>query len=86
LAIVVEDKITIKEVCHTIFSAAPEILTGLDLFDVYTGKGVATGKKSLAFGLTLQNPERTLTDDEVDTVIANILSIINKELGATLRE
>ena len=86
LAVVIEESITIKVLCDCIFSAAPGILTGLELFDVYTGKGVPGGKKSLAFGLTLQNPERTLTDNEVDTVIANILSIINKELGGTLRE
>jgi phenylalanyl-tRNA synthetase beta chain len=58
----------------------------LQLFDVYSGQGIDPGKKSLAYGLTLQKLDQTLTDDEVNAVLANVMSVLTKELGAILRE
>jgi phenylalanyl-tRNA synthetase beta chain len=56
------------------------------LFDIYTGKGVEEGRKSVAFGLILQEFSRTLTDNEVDAEIENIVSTLNQQFAATLRE
>jgi phenylalanyl-tRNA synthetase beta chain len=86
LAIVVDESLASQTVSDWIKRVAPEILKNLQLFDVYSGQGIELGKKSLAYGLTLQKQDQTLTDDEVNAVIAKIMSILNKELGATLRE
>jgi phenylalanyl-tRNA synthetase beta chain len=86
LAIVVDENLASQAVSDCIKRVAPDILKNLQLFDVYTGRGVDPGRKSLAYGLTLQKQDQTLTDDEVNTVLSTIMSILNKELGATLRE
>ncbi|MDH5326473.1 MAG: phenylalanine--tRNA ligase subunit beta [Gammaproteobacteria bacterium] len=86
LAIVVDEKIREQAVSDCIKRATPSILKTLKLFDVYSGERIESGKKSLAYGLVLQNQERTLTDEEVDSVLSEIMSILNKELNATLRE
>ena len=56
------------------------------MFDVYQGKGIETGRKSIAFGLILQDSSRTLTDADVDAVITGITAQLEKQFGATLRE
>ena len=86
LAIVVDKNLASQTVSDCIKRVAPNTLKNLQLFDVYMGQGIDPGRKSLAFGLTLQKQDQTLTVDEVDAVISTIMSILNKELGATLRE
>ena len=54
-------------------------------FDVYAGKGVPEGKKSLAITVTLQPVERTLTDAEIEAASAKIVAQVAKATGATLR-
>ena len=61
------------------------IVTTVRLFDIYTGDQVPAGKKSLAYSLMYQSPNRTLTEDEVNVVQAQLLQRLNKELGAELR-
>ena len=56
------------------------------LFDVYTGKGIEDGLKSVALGLILQGFSSTLTDEEVEQEIQKIVTGLNNEFGATLRE
>jgi phenylalanyl-tRNA synthetase beta chain len=55
------------------------------LFDVYSGKQVTAGKKSLAYRLVFQSADYTLTDEEVNRVQEQIIKRLAKELGATLR-
>ena len=55
------------------------------LFDVYRGKQLGEGKKSVAFSVSLRAPDRTLTDEEADKVVKKILTLLDKELGITLR-
>ena len=61
-------------------------LKSLDVFDVYLGKGIPEGKKSLAVSLILQDDHRTLTDSEINEVIHVILIKLNKKLAITLRD
>ncbi|MDZ7747635.1 MAG: hypothetical protein U5K43_01355 [Halofilum sp. (in: g-proteobacteria)] len=56
------------------------------VFDVYRGRGIDSGRKSLALGLILQGLSRTLTDDEVEAASARILEHLRATEGATLRE
>jgi phenylalanyl-tRNA synthetase beta chain len=65
---------------------ANPLVVGATLFDVYTGKPIPPGEKSLAFRLEFQSPSRTLTDEEVDQALGDTLSRLQKDLGATLRE
>ena len=56
-----------------------------DVFDVYEGKGVPEGKKSLAISVRLQPKDKTLTDEEIDAVAQKIVSAVTKATGGTLR-
>ncbi|MFK5894576.1 MAG: phenylalanine--tRNA ligase subunit beta [Pseudomonadota bacterium] len=86
VAIIVEETIDSSAVINTIKQHAGKNLIEVLLFDVYTGTGVETGKKSLAIGITLQDNDRTLMDDEVDEVISTILTKLNESHNAKLRD
>jgi phenylalanyl-tRNA synthetase beta chain len=85
LALVVEESITYQQVRDVIAGAAGELLRELTLFDIYRGEKIAPGCKSLALGLILQASSQTLTDEEVDEVIAGVLTRLTRDLGARLR-
>ncbi len=86
LAVVVDASQSAGHLCDTVREAAGDLLIDLQLFDMYVGKGVDSNRKSLALGLTLQDPSRTLKDDEVDRVVDNVVRRLRDELGADLRE
>jgi len=85
LALVVEQNLPADAVLTRIRQVAGEYLKGLRLFDVYQGKGVEPGRKSLAIGLTWQHPSRTLNDEEVMACLQAILTAVEEGFGATLR-
>lgn len=84
LAFVAPDSIAAADLHRGIKSAAGNLAVSLELFDVYRGKGVADGSRSLAYRLRLQAPDRTLTDDEVSGIRAKCIAAAEK-LGANLR-
>ena len=84
LAFVVPDAVVASDIQRALKSAAGQLAVSLDIFDIYRGKGVAEGSRSLAFRLRLQAPDRTLTDDEVAGVRQKCIDAAAK-LGATLR-
>jgi len=86
LAIVVDRSITAQNVQDCIRNAAPQILQKVELFDMYTGEGIDSGRKSLALGLTLQDLSRTLTDSDVDAVMERVINVLEAEVHATLRQ
>lgn len=83
LALVLDAGVTHKQVLDIIESFS--LIKSVVLFDVYVGKQVAVGKKSLAYNLTFQSLDHTLTDTEVDKVMQSILRKLQNVLGATLR-
>ena len=83
LALVVDAEISHQKV-QDIISGFP-LVSEVTLFDVYSGKQVAAGKKSLAYRVVYQSPAHTLTDEEVNKVQQQILKKLSRELGATLR-
>ena len=85
LAFVVPETVSWAAVAATIERAAGPSLRGLRLFDRYVGKGVETGCKSLATGLILQEESRTLTDRDVDQVMAEVIASLRGEHGAEIR-
>lgn len=84
LAFVAPDTLAAADVHRGIKSAAGNMAVSLELFDVYRGKGVAEGSRSLAYRLRLQAADRTLTDDEVAGIRAKCIAAAEK-LGAKLR-
>jgi phenylalanyl-tRNA synthetase beta chain len=66
--------------------AAGSLLKQLSAFDLYQGKGVEIGRKSIALGLILQDLSRTLTDDEADRVVQAVLQDLGSNLDARIRE
>jgi phenylalanyl-tRNA synthetase beta chain len=86
LAVVVDVNVTAQQLRGTIREAAGTWLSDLQLFDIYSGKGIDSNRKSLALGLTLQHPSRTLKDDEVDNVVDEVIQRLQRDLGADLRE
>ncbi len=85
IALVVEDSITAGEVEAVIREAGGDLLREVNLFDVYTGDPIPDGKKSIAYSLTYQTDEKTLTDKEVSKVQNKIVKATRKQLGAELR-
>ena len=86
LAILVDEKTPVADILSVIDQSSSDLVKETQLFDIYQGKGVEEGRKSVAFGLILQEFSRTLTDTEVDTEIENIVSTLNQQFAATLRE
>ncbi|MDZ7804435.1 phenylalanine--tRNA ligase subunit beta [Thiohalophilus sp.] len=86
IAIVVDENIGAQKVKDCIEKAASGWLRNIELFDVYVGEGIDSGRKSLALGLTLQDLSRTLKDKDVESELSSILTALDRELGATLRE
>jgi phenylalanyl-tRNA synthetase beta chain len=86
IAIVVDQSVTAARVQSCIAAASGGLLQELQLFDVYQGKGIDSGRKSLALGLTLQDTVRTLTDQDVASVVETVLQELKTNLGASLRE
>lgn len=85
LAFVVAETVPWSALEATIRAAAGPSLRDLVLFDRYQGKGVETGFRSLATGLILQEESRTLTDRDVDTAVAAVMSALEREHGARIR-
>ncbi len=85
LAIVVDERVTVEAVQAVIRQRGGDLLREVWLFDVYRGKRIADGKKSLAFGLNLQDFSRNLTDNMVEEAVSGILAGLAEQFGATLR-
>ena len=66
--------------------ADKKLITDVTLFDVYDGKGIPEGKKSVAIAVTLQPREKTLTDQDIEAVATKIVADVSKKTGSTLRE
>ena len=86
ISILVNRDVTVAELMNCIRNASSEHLYNLELFDVYQGEGIDLEKKSLALGLTFQGSSSTLTDEEVEGMLAKLLDILYSEFGAALRE
>ena len=85
LSLLCDEATTIAELESCITAAGGKLLRRVDLFDIYRGKGVAEGKKSVAFSLVLRADDRTLTDADSEGVTSKVLAALETKLGATLR-
>ncbi len=85
IALVVDEAIPAAQVEALIRQTAGDMLVDLTLFDLYRGKPIPPGKKSLAFALYYQSPSKTLTDDDAAKLRKKIVGRLNREIGAELR-
>ncbi|MEY2918968.1 MAG: hypothetical protein RL261_273 [Pseudomonadota bacterium] len=86
LAIVVEESVPVQKLLDCVQNAAGTVLRDTSVFDIYRGAGIETGRKSVAIGLNLQDVSRTLTDDETDAIVARVVSDLERECSATIRD
>ena len=86
IALLVNKDIDSKEIEKVIKSAGGSMLTNIEVFDVYTGKGILDDKKSIAYSLTFSDMKKTLTDEEINAVMNKIIEAAEKKLGAELRK
>ncbi len=85
LSLICDEAVTVAQIEDVITTAGGKLLRSVKLFDIYRGKGVAEGKKSMAFSLELRADDRTLTDTDSEGVISKVLSALAEKLDATLR-
>ena len=85
LAVVVDQKLEFQQILDGLKNALPPLIKEIKLFDVYTGKGVDQGKKSLAFRIVMQDTQRTLQDAEVDAAMQQLMVRLQQDFAAQLR-
>ena len=84
-AFIVDRKVAAADVVRAAQQADKNLIANVDVFDLYEGKGIGDGKKSIAIAVTLQPRDKTLTDVEIETVAKKIVDEVVKKTGATLR-
>ena len=85
LAILLDESVTFADLRKSAFRVGKKLLKQVGLFDVYRGDKIAEGKKQYALSFVLQDPEKTLTDNDVERVMSKLLSTFQNEFGAVLR-
>ena len=85
LALLLDSAVTFRQVEDVIRQSERKLLRDVRLFDVYEGKNLEPGKKSYAVSMTLQDPEKTLQDKQIDAVMGKIIMNLEKQLNAKLR-
>jgi phenylalanyl-tRNA synthetase beta chain len=86
LAVVVDENVTLSTLAERVSLAASSLLRDLRVFDVYRGPGLEQGRKSVALGLIFQDISRTLTDDDVERLMASVVADLRENLDARIRE
>jgi phenylalanyl-tRNA synthetase beta chain len=86
LAVVVDETVALSALAERVVLSASSLLCDLRIFDVYRGPGVEAGRKSVALGLIFQDISRTLTDEDVERLIASIVADLRESLNARIRE
>jgi phenylalanyl-tRNA synthetase beta chain len=86
LAVLVDSALYVAELKSCIEQSAGEYLQSVSVFDVYQGKGIPAGKKSVALSLILQHPSRTLVEGEVNDIVNGVMMVLSKQFDAALRD
>jgi len=84
-AFIVDRKVKAGDIVRSAQSVDKKLITDVTVFDVYEGKGIDDGKKSVAIAVTLQPRDKTMTDEEIEAVAAKITADVGKKTGGTLR-
>jgi len=84
-AFVIDEKYSSGEIIDLVKKIDKKLIKGVRIFDVYQGDNIATGKKSIAFNVTLEPKDKTLSDNDIEEVSKKIISTVQETTGATLR-
>ncbi len=85
IAVVVNNRINVQSIISSLYEKKPAIVTEITLFDIYRGKSIGENKKSLTFKVILQDAEKTLTDEDTDIIMSNLIQVLETKLDAILR-
>ena len=85
LALIFDEAVTYQAVLDAIGTQKPAAVIDFSVFDIYRGSAVEKGKKSLAFRMLVQDTHKTMTDAEVDSVVSEIIKILQNRFNAKLR-
>lgn len=86
IAVIVDNDVPSQTLVDYIYQSATKWLQSINIFDEYKGKGITPGRKSVGLGLILQDPSRTLVDEEVNTLMQTIIEGLKKDFSAELRD
>jgi phenylalanyl-tRNA synthetase beta chain len=86
LAVVVDESVALSTLTERVTLSASSLLRELRVFDVYRGPGLEEGRKSIALGLIFQDISRTLTDEDVERLMASVVADLREKLNARIRE
>ena len=84
-AFIVDRAVKAGDIVRTAQNVDKKLISEVTVFDVYEGKGIDEGKKSIAIAVTMQPREKTMTDEEIDAVATKIVAEVTKKTGGTLR-
>ena len=84
-AFVVENGVKAADIVRAAQNADRKLIANVTVFDVYEGKGIDPGKKSIAIAVTMQPREKTMTDAEIDALAAKIVAEVARKTGGVLR-
>ena len=84
-AFIVDGNVKAADLVRAAQSADKKLIVNVGVFDVYEGKGIEPGKKSIAINVTLQPREKTMTDEEIDALAGKIVAEVQKRTGGVLR-
>jgi len=84
-AFVIDEKYSSGEIISLVKKIDKELIKHVKIFDVYQGDNIASGKKSIAFNVTLEPKDKTLSDNDIEEVSKKIISTVQEAIGATLR-
>jgi phenylalanyl-tRNA synthetase beta chain len=84
-AFIVDQAVKAGDITRAAQGADRKLIAGVNVFDVYEGKGIDPGKKSVAIAVTIQPREKTMTDEEIDALAGKIVAEVSKKTGGTLR-
>jgi phenylalanyl-tRNA synthetase beta chain len=85
LAVVVDANVAVQAILGAIENARIPLVSQVQLFDIYQGKGIPENKKSLALSVFMQDTHKTLVDNEAEAAMADLLQLLEKQFGASLR-
>ncbi len=86
LAVLVREELPVADLLDEAYKAGERLLASATIFDIYQGKGIDSGLKSVALSLILQDSSRTLTDEDVEKAVAGIATHLQQKLGAKIRD
>jgi phenylalanyl-tRNA synthetase beta chain len=86
LALIVKEDVAVSEIINCIKDCAEKTLQDIVIFDIYRGKGVEEGSKSVALSLIIQDFSQTLTDSEIDAIFSGLLETLTTKINAKLRD